>query len=217
VPLLEGAKAPATFFLTGASLRGEGSFWWHDLQRVANRGGQAWTDLLRDLDETSVWTTRTPSIHKVGRKIECMAPEERDKASERIRAAAGSADGQLSSGEIERIAGSGFEIGFHTLRHYNLQTIDGGRLSQALTEGVEDLQALTGHRPTLIAYPHCRADLRVAEAARAAGFEFGCICDGGPVRYDDDPLLVDRIDAWSDSIGRFALRLARAAAQPHAE
>jgi peptidoglycan/xylan/chitin deacetylase (PgdA/CDA1 family) len=215
VPLLKEAGAPATFFLTGASLHGQGSFWWQDLQSVADRGGQAWTDLVRVLDSSGRLIPEQTSVHSLAHRIESMAPQARARADARIRAAAdpSPADGCMSSDEIMRVARSGFEIGFHTLRHQNLQTLSDEQLGRALTEGLDDFRALTGHRPTSIAYPHCRADLRIAKAARAAGFTLGCVCDGGAVQANDRPLLIDRIDAWSDSIGSFVLKLARAVAR----
>jgi peptidoglycan/xylan/chitin deacetylase (PgdA/CDA1 family) len=116
----------------------------------------------------------------------------------------------LSPDEIKRIAKSGFEIGFHTLRHHNLQTLSVSQLEEALTDGLDDIEDLTRQRPTSIAYPHCRADRRIADAARKAGFELGLICGGRAVKAEDDPLLMDRVDGWSMSIGQFTLRLTRA-------
>jgi hypothetical protein len=42
-----------------------------------------------------------------------------------------------------------------------------------LTEGRAELESLLGHRLTMIAYPHGKADTRVADAARAAAFDYG--------------------------------------------
>ena len=205
VPILKEAGASGTFFLTGASLRGERSFWWQDLQAVGNRGGEIWREIVRDLGGEG-------GIRSVAQTIEAMRPEERDRVGERIRTVAGSApaNSQMSRGEIEQIARSGFEIGFHTLRHYNLQTVSSEQLDKALTDGLDEIKKVTGQRPTSIAYPHCRADLRIAQAARASGFKLGCVCDGRAVTATADPLLMDRINGWSVSLGHFALRLARA-------
>jgi peptidoglycan/xylan/chitin deacetylase (PgdA/CDA1 family) len=213
-PFLEEAGAPGTFFLTGASLHGKRSFWWQDLQSVANRGGSVWRELVRGLEEMGV-TASSASLRSLARVIEAMEPEDRERVGERIRAVAGPtpAEGQLSTDEIARIASSGFEIGFHTLRHHNLQTVRSERLTEALTDGLQEIQALTGYRPISIAYPHCRADARVTDAARGAGFELGLICGGGAVALEDDPLLVDRVDGWSKSVGALTFRLARAAAR----
>lgn len=47
----------------------------------------------------------------------------------------------------------------------------------------------------MIAYPHGKADGRVAGAARAAGYELGLT--GSPTRADPstDPLLIGRVEA----------------------
>ena len=208
VPLLAEAGAPATFFLTGSTLFGEPSFWWHDLQSVADEGGLEWTELRRELGGGG----RESSVHQVAQTIESMSPTEQDQAAERIRVAAGpaAADRRLAPAEIKGIAGAGFEIGFHTLRHRNLQTVPAKYLQQELTEGLDEIEGLIGQRPTSIAYPHCRADGRITTAARASGFELGCICDGGTVGAMDDPLMTDRMDGWSGSISQFRLKLALA-------
>ena len=212
-PVLEDAEIPATFFLTGASLCGYGSYWWRDLQRAADRGGREWAQLVREIGQTAASASRGTGLHALARAIETMPPEKHDRVRDRIRAAAGDthADGQLTPGEIERIAAS-FEIGFHTAGHYNLQTLTDGYLKDALTDGLPQLRTVAGSRVTSIAYPHGRADRRIAMAAKEAGFELGFVSSGGPIRGGDDPLLLDRIDAWSTSIERFTRTLARAAA-----
>ena len=205
--LLAEVGVPGTFFLSGVSLHGTRSSWWQDLQAVFDRGGEEWTELVSDLEIDAPCT----GIRSLAQAIESMAPADRDRAGERIRARAGSAtDRPLSADEIQRIASSGFEVGFHTRRHYNLMAVSDYQLRQTLTEGLDEIQALTGYRPTTIAYPHCCADRRVAEAARNAGFDLGLICGGAAVTPSDHPMLMDRIDGWSKSVGHFALRLARA-------
>jgi hypothetical protein len=85
-------------------------------------------------------------------------------------------------------------------------------LKHALTDGLAQLRAVAGRRVTSIAYPHGRADRRIATAAKEAGFELGFVTRGGAIRGGDHPLLLDRIDGWSTSVERFARTLARAAA-----
>ena len=43
-----------------------------------------------------------------------------------------------------------------------------------------------------------------------AGFEIGVVCSTGPASANQDPLLLDRLNAWSPSPASFALALARA-------
>jgi hypothetical protein len=104
-PVLEDAEIPATFFLTGASLRGEGSYWWRDLQRAADRGGNEWAQLMREISHPAVSASPVLGLHALAREIETMPPEEHDRVRDCIRAAAGSphADGQLTPAEVEGI------------------------------------------------------------------------------------------------------------------
>ena len=76
-------------------------------------------------------------------------------------------------------------------------------------EGLDELEAVIGHRPTAIAYPHAKADVRIAAAAQLAGFEIGLVCRHGRASDHQHPLLLDRVNALIESPGRFALGLAR--------
>jgi len=80
-----------------------------------------------------------------------------------------------------------------------------------LREGSDELAAVTGTRLEVISYPHGRADQRVADAARAAGFTYGFVTGRETVTADTNPLLIPRIPP-ALSPGRTALRLARAVA-----
>ena len=71
---------------------------------------------------------------------------------------------------IGALAAAGMTVGFHTLEHPLLPDLDNDRLAAALTTGREELAAATGRPLTLLAYPHGKADQRVAGAARAAGY-----------------------------------------------
>jgi hypothetical protein len=97
---------------------------------------------------------------------------------------------------------AGLAVGFHTLRHYDLRTLDDEALGVALTEGRSEL--------TLIAYPHGKCDDRVAAAARAAGFEHGFTGEAKAVRATDDPLRLGRVQPARGSLGEFALQLTAA-------
>jgi peptidoglycan/xylan/chitin deacetylase (PgdA/CDA1 family) len=102
---------------------------------------------------------------------------------------------------------AGFELGFHSARHYLLTTLDDHRLDRELTDGREVLHEISGKPITTMAYPHGKADARVAEATRAAGFELAFT--GGSKRLDrtTDPLLVPRTEVKEAPIEQFEARL----------
>lgn len=81
-----------------------------------------------------------------------------------------------------------------------------------MREGIDELENVIGYRPTAIAYPHAKADLRIAAAAQQAGFDLGVVCRHAATTERQHPLLIDRVSALTTSLGSFALALARLSA-----
>jgi len=128
---------------------------------------------------------------QVATTIEASPPAVRDPLIERLRALAASLPSEAGLPGRRRARtwwGAGFEIGFHTRAHYQLQTLSDGELDDAMRDGRQRLTEATGLPLTKIAYPHGGADLRVAAAAAAAGFESGFTVRNAPVLPDADPL-----------------------------
>jgi len=111
--------------------------------------------------------------------------------------------------EVRALARAGLEIGFHTLRHFQLPLLDDAALSRAVRDGRERLERASGGELTTVAYPHGKADPRVADAAKDAGFAFGFTSRWTPVEPGSDPLLLGRIQASAESKGHLALQLVR--------
>ena len=189
LPLLASAGAPATFFLTGSSLHEPRSFWWEDLQKVAVRG----------------------DVHGVSEAIQRLQPQDRAQVVGRLRVLAGDPppDAGLRRGGVEALVDGGCEIGFHTVSHEPLTTLDDAELAEALRAGRDELEQLTRRPLRTMAYPHGKVDSRVAAAARTAGFAYGFTTEAVAVRPDSDPLLLGRLSPSFASTGHFALQLAR--------
>jgi peptidoglycan/xylan/chitin deacetylase (PgdA/CDA1 family) len=211
-PVLGEFGMPATFFLTGATLDGPKAFWWHDLDALFVRGGEAWLRVGEAVQSTWGPTAGEVTLPVLARSVETLAPDRRDAFAQRLREilAEPPTDAGLRERDVRALATAGFEIGFHTRHHRLLQTLDDDRLDDAMREGADRLSQPAGHPLRAIAYPHCRPpDLRVAAAASAAGFELGFICNDHAVSPHSHPLLLDRVDGWRPSLGSFAMRLAR--------
>lgn len=210
-PLLAELGMPATFFLTGSTLDGAQAFWWNDLNDLYARGGDAWREVARECDRRWGPTGGAIGLHALARTIEMMPPDERDSFALRLREirAAAPRDRGLSESDVAELAAAGFEIGFHTRAHYQLQTLDDGALHDAMRDGLERLGTVAGQRLTTIAYPHGHADLRIAAAAADAGFELGFAWSNLAVTRNSHPMLLDRLDAWHPSPAAFAFRIAR--------
>jgi peptidoglycan/xylan/chitin deacetylase (PgdA/CDA1 family) len=200
-PLLHRARAPATFFVAGAAMDPQHTWWWWEQLQVAVDGGAASSVLTATAAPAAVaaaWTGRPDGIHAVAEAIKQLDPDVRDELAGRLARTNGSAAAQLdhalSEDGIRTLAGSGFEIGFHTLRHDYLPVLDDGRLAQALSGGRAELEAVVGRPLVAIAYPHGGADPRIADAARAAGYRAGFTTQATAATADDDELLLGRIE-----------------------
>lgn len=214
-PALLERSMPAAFFLTGRTLDGARAFWWQDLQLVADRGPEALEQARDRLAQRWPWAAERGDIHALARTIEGLRATDRRAVEAELRQIAGEAvpEPGLSAAAVRELASAGLNIGFHTGDHDALQTLDADELAEAMRAGAPELEAVVGGPLTAIGYPHGRADMRVAHAAREAGYKLGFTWTGGAVRDDDSPLLVDRVDTWADSVDAFAWRIARAAAR----
>jgi peptidoglycan/xylan/chitin deacetylase (PgdA/CDA1 family) len=209
LPALRRAGLSATFFLTGASLDGPHSFWWEDLQRAIDDELMAPAGLPH-VDVGAALARSPRAILDLAGAIVRLPPQQRDEVAGALREAVGppSADNGLRSHDVRALSDAGCMVGFHTLRHDALPGLSDSELEQALRDGREALAAAAAAPVDLLAYPHGKADARVAEAARAAGFAFGFTTARGAVTADTDPLRIPRTVA-DLSAGALALRLAR--------
>jgi peptidoglycan/xylan/chitin deacetylase (PgdA/CDA1 family) len=209
LPALQREGFSATFFLTGASLDGPHSFWWEDLQRAIDDAVVA-ADRIPHVDAGAALERSPRAILDLAGAIVQLPREQRDEVAVALREAVGppAADGGLRSHDVRALADSGCTVGFHTLRHDALPGLSDRELEQALRDGREALAAAAAAPVDLLAYPHGKADARVTEAARAAGFSLGFTTARGAVTVDTDPLRIPRTVA-DLSAGELALRLAR--------
>jgi peptidoglycan/xylan/chitin deacetylase (PgdA/CDA1 family) len=207
LPILARARATATFFLTGSSLERAYAFWWERLQRALDAGVD-----LSGIDVVGASSDPSArSIHEIGREIESMTPAERDGFSAALAEKLGPdpPESGLRTAGVRALVAGGMRIGFHTLRHDSLLSLDADALARAMTAGRAELEAVTGQKLTAIAYPHGHVDSRVVAAARSAGFEFGFTTRPEPAGPGSDPLLLGRLDPSYRSTGHFALQLVR--------
>jgi peptidoglycan/xylan/chitin deacetylase (PgdA/CDA1 family) len=218
--LLARNGAPATFFLSGASLSAPREFWWEQLQRVVDAGRADRELVTAVLGDAEPARGGTPLVKLLSRRIQTMTRDQRGPVEALIDEAAGPPppSAGMRAGDVAALAEAGFEIGFHTRRHEVLPLLGDDELDAALTEGRAELEELAGARVTAISYPHGRADERVAAAARRAGFEVGFTGRPESVRPAGDPLLQGRVEPSYRSSRELEGQLARAlVTRPHAE
>jgi peptidoglycan/xylan/chitin deacetylase (PgdA/CDA1 family) len=210
-PLLSELELRATFFLTGRSLDGPSAFYWHDLEELFARGGEYWQEVLREVSSRWGSAGGDVGLHMVSRTMAMMQPDERDVLAERLKEILGSPprDRGLPEANVRELVAAGFEIGFHTKGHYQLQILDDNRLSREIREGSERLTKIAGRPLRTIAYPYGPGDLRIAATAADAGFEVGVVWTNIAATASSHPLLLDRVDGAWPSAAEFAFRMAR--------
>jgi peptidoglycan/xylan/chitin deacetylase (PgdA/CDA1 family) len=204
LPILRDERVRATFFLCGASLDGPRSFWWERLQRAVDAG-------KADIPELAALNVGQ-GARELAARIETLPARRRAEVSDALRARLGAdpPDAGLRVAQVlELSTGAGMSIGFHTLRHDMLTALGDDELRASLTDGRSELESIVGVPLAAIAYPHGRADARVAEAARTAGFRRGFTGAQRAVGPGTDPLLVPRVEPPRRSLPHFALTLVR--------
>ena len=211
MPILRDLGLVGTFFVSGASLDGPHTFWWEHLQRAFDRR----LPLAAVLPATVAAIADPPAREEIRSIAEVLirdtSAQERAEIADALGALVGpdAAEGGISADDLRAIAASGQQIGFHTRRHDYLPTLDDGSLRRAMIEGRTEVESVLGQLLTMLAYPYGGWDRRVAEAARAAGYSLAFTTDQTVVHPGSDELAIGRIEASFESIGHFALQLAR--------
>ena len=204
--LLVGHGVPATFFIGGAALDGPRPFFWEALQAALDGGLAADDPLLPRVPDPG----GRGGAHRLAAAIRGLPRGERDALTAALAARAGGPpEPGLREGGVRRLVEAGFEVGFHTRDHEDLERLGDRELGAALRDGRERLEAIAGRRLTTIAYPFGIAGPRVAAAARAAGFEAGYTLEPEPLRPGGDALLIGRFQPSFASAGHTAMELAR--------
>ena len=217
VPLLAARGAPATFFVAGTSPSSGIPTGGADSSRIVAGGKRPADAVPRSVSGRSTPSPTTRSDDPPGRARGLAA---RSKAAigpleARLAELDPGESAGLTQAELREIASAGFEIGFHTKRHHILPQLDDDDLHRALVEGKRELEDVVGRPVTLIAYPHGKADTRVASAAQAAGYRVGFRASNRAISADADPLLLDRIVPAQWSKAELRASLARALVDAH--
>ena len=118
----------------------------------------------------------------------------------------------MTSGQVRALQAAGMELGAHTHRHPILTAMADADAYADMAEGKAVLEAITGRRATLFAYPNGKPDTdyngRHAEMARALGFEAALSTVAGAAGPSSDPWQLPRYTPWQRDGARFVLRLA---------
>ena len=80
----------------------------------------------------------------------------------------------MTEAQVRKVAEAGFEIGSHGMRHVSLPGIPPAALAAEAAESRAILRAISGQDVAGFCYPFGHVDAAAVEAARAAGYSYGC-------------------------------------------
>jgi peptidoglycan/xylan/chitin deacetylase (PgdA/CDA1 family) len=112
--------------------------------------------------------------------------------------------------ELRAVAAGGVEVGSHTLTHAHLPSLSDLELERELNDSRLRLEDELGRPCRFLAYPYGEEDLRVRDAARAAGYDAAFALPGpsGPV----NPFALRRVGVYlRDNRLRLRLKTSRLA------
>lgn len=194
LPTLNAMGSTGTFFLSGRGLHGLGSHWFELLEQLLRARG------IRDVARMLDLTVRTPR--------ELAAVCERDLRRQRlIEDAAVDVPRQLRRDHIRSLAEAKMSIGFHTLHHRILTLLTDAELKKALSDGRQEIASVVGKPLDLFAYPHGKADGRVARHVRSAGYTAAWTGLPRPIAPGDDRYLLGRWEPGALKIDDFLMKV----------
>jgi peptidoglycan/xylan/chitin deacetylase (PgdA/CDA1 family) len=194
LPVLTALGVHGTFFLSGRSLHGLGPYWFEVLERLINAHG------LDDVAGRLGLDSRSP--------IELALACERDPQRQMLlEQTAEQPPAHLRRDQIQALAAT-MTIGFHTLHHRALPVLPDDALARALTEGRRELTTVAGRPLRLFAYPHGKADHRVAAHVRVTGYTAAWTGLPNAIRSSDDRFLLGRWEPGSLEVDDFLVKLA---------
>lgn len=198
-PLLSAAGIRGTFFVTAGAVR-DGDVLWHDRAILCwqRHGSDASLIAERALNLERA-TCGARDAREWARWLKTLTPDERSRALDACL------DGPLSEQEtapfrlmsvkqVRQLADDGHEIASHTMSHALLPQLDDAQLQHELAGSMKCLEEMTGEAPRGIGYPNGDVDDRVAQAARTAGYDYGCTTITGRNSATTDRMRLMRLD-----------------------
>ncbi|CAB4979792.1 MAG: polysaccharide deacetylase family protein [Actinobacteria bacterium] len=225
-PILEAAGLPASFFITGIALDGQGEFWWDSLEHLLLDlsdqsapqdpfevviGGQRLRVDLRTLE------ARLRAHKALNRRLRIRRPEEITPV---IEALAAHVSREAPTCERHRLAGPdgvlalsripGMTIGSHTIRHALLPVLSPEARHHELEESRRLLADAIGKPVVEFAFPYGGEDAFDHEsevAVREAGYVLACRAVFGRVTQRTDPYKIPRAQVFDRDEQEFSADL----------
>jgi peptidoglycan/xylan/chitin deacetylase (PgdA/CDA1 family) len=203
LPSLRDRGLPATFFLSGRWMTGDGPYWWELLEARIRTDGAA--NVAADYGMPTDTAAPRLAAELTGTPGAAALAE---------TAALVDAPPPMTRADTLELVGAGMEVGFHTRHHPSLPTLPDPELRTAVTAGRAELAADLDVRIDRFAYPHGHVDPRVASAAAEAGYRSAWTTSRHTVVRGWDRHQLGRWDLGHRDVDAFRAALLRALVRP---
>jgi peptidoglycan/xylan/chitin deacetylase (PgdA/CDA1 family) len=218
LPILKKHRLPATFFIASGYLNGGRMFNDTVIEAVRRLDGPTVTLPLDDLRDVPIASTQEKrnALPRLLKAVKYLSPDERVEFTNRIASLARSPlpdDLMMQDPQVRQLSSAGMEIGGHTVNHPILTRVSPDIAKREIEENRSALEALTGQKPTLFAYPNGGPNTDYAwvhtQIARAAGYRAAVSTAWGVAQHGSDLFQLPRFTPWDRDPRRFVLRLLR--------
>lgn len=202
LPILSERNLPATFFLSGRWIHREGPYWWEVLEARIRREGLGMVaeayGLAPNIDAQEIARQLTGTSH----------------AAELARDSSTSPLSVMERHHAQALVAAGMEIGFHTLHHQSLTSVDSSVAREAISVGRNELSDTLGTPIVRFAYPHGHTDRSVTDVVRSRGYASAWTTAKRAVTSGDDRMKRGRWDLGHLAPEMFRSTLIRGLARP---
>ena len=221
-PILRTFGAPATLFLASGPMKVNGRYWWDELARIVfspgalngcvTIGAQPMLIVLPRMQAGEVpgrnwraWhepaTERQALHYKLWQDMRVLPSHEIDLVLAELRLLCGEVAGENGPHAMSRVQArtlaseTNFTLEGHTIDHPDLPSWPDEEIVAQVRGGMVEIEALAGKAAAGFAYPYGRSDARVRTLVRAAGVQWACTTQCGPVRPGCDHFALPRLTA----------------------
>ncbi|MCB1942812.1 MAG: polysaccharide deacetylase family protein [Candidatus Accumulibacter sp.] len=216
MPILQGRRLTATFFVATAYLDG-GRMWNDTVIEAVRRCRQATLDLsdeglgVHDLQSAAAIAR---AIERILDGVKYRDPEHRLTLVDYVATTAGGrlpSDLMLTSDQLRTMRKAGMGIGAHTATHPILAGLAAAEVRREVGDSKRFLESLLQQRITLFAYPNGKPDVDYraadAEIVRSLGFDGAVTTAWGAADSRSDVMQLPRFTPWDRTRLRFGARL----------
>jgi peptidoglycan/xylan/chitin deacetylase (PgdA/CDA1 family) len=193
LPILEEFRAPAVLLVSSNYVKQGKAFWWDVVYRESKKRGRAEGEIQR-------MVARYKRL-----KTTDMEAQVRNQFGADAERPVSDLDRPFTPAELRRFGEHPLiTLGNHTGNHAILTNYSAAEVRREIQEAQDDIQAMTGQRPGIIAYPNGDTSPAIVDATKSLGIHFGLGAHPGRNRLpvppgSSDAMILKRFALWGEN------------------